>query len=102
MIAEGWGLKEALRAVYAADDRAAAERALARFFEAVKRSGLRPFESYAKGIASWREEILSHYDQSASNGYAKGVINKIKIIKRRAYGLPSFEGYRERILLACG
>ena len=102
MIAEAWGLKEALRAVYAADDRAVAKRALARFFEAVERSGLRPFESYAKGIASWREEILSYYDQPASNGYAEGIINKIKVIKRRAYGLPSFEGYRERILLACG
>jgi transposase len=30
------------------------------------------------------------------------VINKVKVIKRRAYGLPTFEGFRERVLIACG
>jgi transposase len=102
VIAEAWGLKEALRAVYAADDRYDAERALACFFATVERSGLRPFQSYAKGIAPWRQEILAYFDDPASNGYAEGVINKVKVIKRRAYGLPSFARFRERVLLACG
>jgi transposase len=31
-----------------------------------------------------------------------GVINKVKVIKRRTYGLPTFTGFRKRILLACG
>jgi transposase len=26
----------------------------------------------------------------------------VKVIKRRAYGLPSFESFRERVLVACG
>ncbi|GIK77335.1 MAG: ISL3 family transposase [Actinomycetes bacterium] len=102
LIAEAWGLKEALRAVYAAVDRAEAELRLDLFFAAVGRSALQPFEAYAKGIASWREEILAYFDEPASNGYAEGVINKVKVIKRRAYGLPSFAGFRERVLLACG
>jgi len=63
---------------------------------------MQPFESCAKGIAPWREEILAYFDEPASNGYAEGVINKVKVIKRRAYGLPSFEGFRGRVLLACG
>jgi transposase len=29
------------------------------------------------------------------------VINKVKVSKRRSYGLPTFEGLRERVLLAC-
>lgn len=102
ILAEAWGLKEAMRAVYAAPDRPTGEQALGRFFAAVERSGLKPFESFAKGIAPWREEILSYFDQPASNGYAEGVISKVKVIKRRAYGLPSFEGFRERVLVACG
>jgi transposase len=32
----------------------------------------------------------------------RGVINKVKVIKRRAYGLPSFESFRHRVLVACG
>jgi transposase len=102
LIAEAWGLKEAMRAVYAAQDRTSAQRALERFFTAAEHSQLAPFQSFAKGIAPWCQEILAYFDQPASNGYAEGVISKIKVIKRRAYGLPTFEGFRQRILLACG
>ena len=102
MLAEAWWLKESLRSVYAAKDRAQATRRLDRFFAAVARSGHQPFEAYVNGIGPWREEILAYFDQPASNGYAEGVINKVKVIKRRAYGLPDFEGFRERVLVACG
>jgi transposase len=102
LIAEAWGLREALRAVYHAGDRREAELLLNRFFADVERSRLPPFQSYAKGIAPWRMEILAYFDQPASNGYAEGVINKVKVIKRRAYGLPTFQGFRERVLIACG
>jgi transposase len=101
-IAEAWRLKELLRSVYAADDRTQATQRLDRFFAAVERSGLQPFEAYVNGIGPWRAEILAYFDQPASNGYAEGVINKVKVIKRRAYGLPSFESFRERVLVACG
>jgi transposase len=101
-LAAAWRLKELLRAVYAAKDRAQAAERLDRFFAAATDSGLQPFEAYVNGIAPWREEILAYFDQPASNGYAEGVINKVKVIKRRAYGLPSFESFRERVLVACG
>ncbi len=65
--------------------------------------GLIPsFDAFAKGVRLWRSELLAYFDYRASNGYAEGVINKVKVIKRRAYGLPRFEGFRERVLLACG
>jgi transposase len=101
-IAEAWRLKELLRSVYRAGGRAEATQRLDRFFAAAPCSALQPFEAYVNGIRPWREEILAYFDQPASNGYAEGVINKVKVIKRRAYGLPSFESFRERILLACG
>jgi transposase len=102
VIAEAWWLKEALRSVYAAESRAEAEWRLNRFAAAAARCGYQPFSAYLNGITPWREEILAYFDQPASNGYAEGVINKVKVIKRRAYGLPTFEGFRERVLVACG
>ncbi len=56
----------------------------------------------AQGVRLWREELLAYFDEPTTNGYAEGVINKVKVIKRRAYGLPTFDGFRERVLLACG
>jgi transposase len=101
VLAEAWGLKEAFRAIYRADDRPEAERRLDRFLQAVERAHLPAFTAFADGVRLWRAELLAHFDEPTTNGYAEGVINKVKVIKRRAYGLPSFDRFRERVLLAC-
>jgi transposase len=102
IIAEAWGLKEAFRDIYRAEDRADAERRLELFLAAVDRAGLPAFDAFAKGIRLWRQELLAYFDEPTTNGYAEGVINKVKVIKRRAYGIPTFTAFRQRVLLACG
>jgi transposase len=102
VIAEAWALKEAFRSIYRAPDRAEAERRLERFLAAVERAQLPAFAAFADGVRLWRSELLAYFDEPTTNGYAEGVINKVKVIKRRAYGLPSFDGFRDRVLLACG
>ena len=102
LIAEAWGLKEAFRSIYRASDRREAERRLDAFLAAVDRAQIPAFAAFAKGLRPWREELLAYFDQPTTNGYAEGVINKIKVIKRRAYGLPTFHGFRKRVVIACG
>jgi transposase len=102
VIGEAWALKEGFRAIYRAADRAEAEVRLDHFLEAVERAVLPAFSSFALGLALWREELLAYFEEPTTNGYAEGVINKVKVIKRRAYGLPTFAGFRHRILVACG
>jgi transposase len=72
------------------------------FLGAVDRGGLRPFDAFATGIAQWHTELLAYFDEPTTNGYAEGVINTVKVIKRRAYGLPTFAGFRKRVVVACG
>ena len=102
LLAEAWGLKERFRAIYRASDRADAERRLELFLSAVERAQIPSFLAFANGLRDWQQELLAYFDQPTTNGYAEGVINKIKVIKRRAYGLPSFDSFRTRILIACG
>jgi transposase len=102
VIAEAWGLKERFRAIYAAGDRVEAERRLELFLAAVERAAIPSFSAFAKGVRSWRTELLAYFDEPTTNGYAEGVINKIKTIKRRAYGLPRFASFRQRVLVTCG
>ena len=102
VIGAAWGLKESFRAVYLARDRQEAEIRLDRFLGAVEREMLPTFTSFAVGIGQWREELLAYFDEPTTNGYAEGVINKVTVIKRRAYGLASFESFRHRVLVACG
>jgi transposase len=102
VIGAAWGLKEAFRAIYRAPGRCEAEVRLDRFLGATERQALPAFSSFAEGVRQWREELLAYFDEPTTNGYAEGVINKVKVIKRRAYGLPCFESLRHRVLVACG
>ena len=101
LIAEAWALKESFRAIYRAD-RGEAEQRLDAFLAAVDRAGLPAFDAFAKGIRLWRDELLAYFDEPTTNGYAEGITNKVKVIKRRAYGVPTFTAFRARVLLACG
>jgi hypothetical protein len=57
---------------------------------------LAAFKAFADGVRLWRSELLAYFDEPTTDGYAEGVINKVKVIKRRAHGVPTFEGLRER------
>jgi len=77
-------------------------RAAPRPFPRRGRAGTAPaFTAFANGVRLWRAELLAYFDEPTTNGYAEGVINKLKLIKRRAHGLPGFDRFRERVLLAC-
>ena len=57
------------------------------------------FIKAAKTISRWKEYILNSFiDERYSNGYTEGINNKIKVIKRIAFGYKSFELFRGRIL----
>lgn len=49
-------------------------------------------------IINWQEYILNSFDCPYTNGYTEGVNNKIKVLKRNAYGVRNFERFRTRIL----
>lgn len=101
LIAEAWALKESFRAIYRSQNRPEAQERLERFLAACERAALPSFNAFAKGIRLWRQELLAYFNDPVTNGYAEGVTNKIKLIKRRAYGLPTFTSFRQRVLVAC-
>ncbi len=47
----------------------------------------------------WRQEILNYFDYPYTNGFLEGKNNRIKVIKRVAYGYRNPTNFRQRILL---
>lgn len=57
------------------------------------------FIEAAGTISRWQEYIVNSFiDERYSNGYTEGINNKIKVIKRIAFGYKNFSLLRKRIL----
>lgn len=96
-----YAIKEAFYNVYEMKDRKTVETFLAEWVGLVKESGLQEFKSIVKTFKEWKNEILEGLTNTYSNGFTEGTNNKIKVLKRIAFGYRNFERFRSRILLAC-
>ncbi len=97
-----WWLKEAFASIYAAPDKAEAERRLDVWVDNMRASRLREFSATWAMLQRWRREILAYFDDPVTNAFAEGITNKIKVIKRSSYGFRNAKRYRQKVLLACG
>ncbi|MFI5269213.1 MAG: ISL3 family transposase [Chloroflexota bacterium] len=97
-LASAWRLKEGLRAMYRArgGDRAAA--ALAQWLEDAKASGLAPFQRIARTLSKWDKEVLNYWRFPLTNAMVEGKHNRVKVLKRRAYGYRNDRTFSLRIL----
>ncbi|MBD1922602.1 ISL3 family transposase [Microcoleus sp. FACHB-831] len=57
------------------------------------------FPDSQKTIIRWLDEIIGYFDNRTTSGVVEGINNKLKLIKRSAYGFRNFENYRIRCLL---
>ena len=57
------------------------------------------FDPLMRVLGNWTEYILNSFDCKYSNGFTEGCNNKIKVLKRIAFGYRSFRNMRQRILL---
>ena len=56
------------------------------------------FKQLVSTLSNWREEILNYFDYRITNGFVEGKNNRIKTIKRMAYGYRNKSNFRLRIL----
>ena len=57
------------------------------------------FPDTVKTITNWFDEIIAYFDNRTTSGIVEGINNKLKLIKRSAYGFRNFENYKNRCLL---
>ena len=76
-----------------------AKRQLSDFIELCKESKIEEFCEASKTIENWLDYIVNSFiDERYTNGYTEGINNKIKVIKRNAFGYRNFQFLRKRIL----
>lgn len=93
-----WVLKESFRAWYREADRSKAEEMLGLLEKKIAKDSLYEFRKLLHTFTNWREEILNYFDHRVTNGFVEGKNNRIKTIKRMAYGYRNLGNFRMRIL----
>ncbi|WP_363191995.1 transposase [Ruminococcus sp.] len=60
--------------------------------------GIAQFVKCANSMLNWLPGILNSFSSAITNGFTEGCNNKIKVLKRNAYGYRNFKRFRNRIL----
>jgi transposase len=79
--------------------RSRAKRKIHAWINRVKQSGLGCFNTFLSTLEERMEEILHYFIHRQTSGFVEGLNNKIKVIKRRCYGILNPDHLFQRILL---
>ena len=70
-----------------------------RWISATKKSGLTCFTTFIKTLTKYKPYIANYFKARKNSGVVEGLNNKIKVMKRRCYGLMSTETIFQRLSL---
>jgi transposase len=79
-------MKEQLRLFWEKDDRKDGEEFLAVWCKDAMASGIKALIRVGKTLGAYRSGLLSYFKHHITSGAVEGLINKIKTLKRQAYG----------------
>lgn len=91
-------MKEDLRRLWDWEDKNSAAQHLDSRLEMAVSSGISMLKRFAGTLAKHRDRILAYYDCPISTGPLEGTNNKIKTMKRQAYGFRDIEFLKLKIM----
>jgi transposase len=93
-------LREQLTAIF--DMRLSKKQAQAKilgWIQQVQHSSLQCYDNFLNLLRSWWEEITNYFMHRENSGFVEGFNNKIKVLKRRCYGIFNLNHLFQRIYL---
>lgn len=97
---QAYDLREKLTAIFDREhSKASGTAALKRWMKQVRQSGLTCFDSFLKTLETWLEEITNYFVARLTSGFVEGFNNKVKVLKRRCYGITNLTHLFQRLYL---
>ena len=85
---EAYHLREDLTELFERDyTKAGAKCAMRAWYKRVHASGLAEFESFLGMIDRWLDPITNYFQDRQTSGFVEGFNNRVKVLKRRCYGI---------------
>ncbi len=70
-----------------------------RWIKSVEKSDLRIFDSFSTTLNKYKSYIGNYFKARKSSGFVEGLNNKIKVLKRRCYGIFKTDTFFQRLFL---
>jgi transposase len=97
---QAYELRERLTAIFDAPlSKEQAQAKILRWMKKVQASGLQGFDTFMKLLAGRWEEITNYFIERENSGFVEGFNNKVKVLKRRCYGIFNLQHLFQRIYL---
>ena len=97
-LAQAYYLLHEFRNIMKSKTKEEAKLKLSAWYMHVGVTELNRFKKCVNSFVDWNEEILNAFETGLTNGYTEGCNNRIKVLKRNAYGVRNFDRFRKRIL----
>lgn len=65
----------------------------------VEKSGLRCFDAFLKLLDTWQDRIANYFINHQTSAFVEGLNNKLKVLKRRCYGIRNVTRLFQRLTL---
>jgi len=97
---QAYRLREQLTAIFdTARSKKEGLRRIGLWRQRVDKSGLRCFDGFLSLLDSWQDLIVNYFIKRQTSGFVEGLNNKIKVLKRRCYGLRNVVRLFQRLTL---
>ena len=97
---QAYDLREQLTMIFdTARSKAEGLRHIHRWRRVVEASGLMCFNPFLKLLDTWLDLIANYFRQHQTSGFVEGLNNKLKVLKRRCFGIYNLRHLFQRITL---
>ncbi len=76
-----------------------ANKKMEEWMQEVENSGLKCFNTFMKTLRKWKYGIINYFKRRDTSGFVEGFNNKVKVLKRRCYGIFDVETLFKRLFL---
>jgi transposase len=104
LLQRAYQLKNELTALLDSDlSRRRGKQRITGWMNRVKKSLVRCFDPFLKTLETYKDEVVNYFLDRLTSGFVEGLNNKIKVIKRRCYGLKNIGHLFQHLYLdLCG
>ena len=93
-------LREQLTSIFESNlSKSQAQSKIRRWVQKVQKSGLSCFDDFLRLVQTWWDEITNYFILRETSGFVEGFNNKVKVLKRRCFGIFNLRHLFQRIYL---